>query len=256
MRLQDKTAVITGAANGIGEATARRFAQEGATVALVDVEDHGERVAGEIRDAGGQASFHRVDLSSEEQVVHGVEAILKEWQSLDILVNNAGLTLPKGFESTTQDEWDRLHAVNLRALFLMMRQCAPYLRARPAAAIVNVASFHARSTISNFGAYAASKAGVVGLTRSAAFDLAPHGVRVNAVCPGIVQTKMWDAWLAEVEDVDATVNEVLAMQPLGRVGEPVDVANAILFLASDEAAYVTATELYVDGGASTRLYHA
>ena len=256
MRLQEKTAIITGAAHGIGEATAHRFAQEGATVALVDIDNHGQRVAEEIVSSGGQASFHQTDLSSEQEVIRAVEAILEKWQSLDILVNNAGLTLPKGFESTTQDEWDRLHTVNLRALFLMMRQCAPHLRERATAAITNVASFHARSTIPNFGAYAASKAGVVGLTRSAAFDLAPHGVRVNAVCPGIIQTKMWDAWLAEVEDVDSTVKEVLAMQPLGRVGDPVDVANAILFLSSDEAAYITATELYVDGGASTRLYHA
>lgn len=256
MRLQNKTAIITGAAHGIGEATAHRFADEGATVALMDIDSHGESVAAAITDKGGQASYHSVNLSSEDDIQRGVAEVIAQRGCIDVLVNNAGATLPKGFETTTQDEWDRLHAVNLRALFLTMRECSAHLRSRPGSSIINVASFHARSTISNFGAYAASKAGVVGLTRSAAFDLGSDGVRVNAVCPGIIQTQMWDAWLREVEDVEATVKEVLALQPLGRVGLPIDVANAIVFLASDEAAYITATELYVDGGVSTRLHHA
>ncbi|MEA2320120.1 MAG: hypothetical protein QOD44_4309, partial [Solirubrobacteraceae bacterium] len=136
-----------------------------------------------------------------------------------------------------------------------MRAAGPHLRRSAAGSVVNVSSFHARATIESFSAYAAAKAGVIGLTQSAALDLAPHGVRVNAVCPGIVETSMWHAWMDQVADPGAAERAVLQMQPLGRIGRPEDVAAAVAFLASDDAAYITGTSLYVDGGATARLHH-
>lgn len=256
MRFDGKAAIVTGAANGIGEATARKLAAEGARVTAVDLAERGERVVEAIRGAGGEAEFVRADLAEEGSAAAAVESAVARWGGLDVLVNNAAVTLPKGFEATSAAEWDRVQAVNLRAPYLLMRAAAPALRgAAPGSAVVNVSSFHAGATIERFSAYAAAKSGLVGLTRSGALDLAPAGVRVNAVCPGIVETEMWRTWLEEVEDVEETVRQVEALQPLGRIGVPDDVANAIAFLASEEAAYVTGTTLFVDGGVTARLSH-
>jgi len=255
MRLADRVAVVTGAAHGIGEATAQRLSQEGAAVVVVDVHEDGEQVARRIGVDGSRTLFIRADVSSEVDVDRICSETKRAFGRLDVLVNNAAITLPKGFESTTPAEWDRVQGINLRAFYLTMRAAAPLLRENKGSAVVNVASFHANATIENFAAYASAKSGVIGLTRSSALDLAPHGVRVNAVCPGIVDTAMWQAWLAEVEDVEATIRDVLKLQPLGRIGRPAEVANAILFLASDEAAYITGTALYVDGGVTARLSH-
>ena len=254
-RLQDRVAIVTGAARGIGEATARKFAVEGAAVLVVDTNESGARVAAEIESEGGRAAFLRCDVSSETEVQHAVATTVELFGALDILVNNAAITLPKGFESTTTEEWDRVQGVNLRSVFLFLRAAAPHLRESGHGSVVNVASFHAGATIENFSAYAAAKSGVVGITRSAALDLAPAGVRVNAVCPGIVETTMWKAWLDEVEDREQTISKVLALQPMGRIGTPEEIAKAILFLASDEASYITATTLFVDGGVTARLSH-
>jgi NAD(P)-dependent dehydrogenase (short-subunit alcohol dehydrogenase family) len=255
MRLEGKAAIVTGGAHGIGEATARRFVEEGARVVIVDVHERGEAVARTLCESGGQVDFVRGDVSDEADVQSAVDHAINAFRSLDIVVNNAAITLPKGFEATSPTEWDRVLAINLRSVYLFLHTAMPHLRQSGTASVVNVASFHAHATIENFSAYAAAKSGVVGLTRSAALDVAPLGIRVNVVCPGIIETAMWQEWLRQVDDVDATIRDVLAKQPLGRIGDPVDVANAILFLASEEAAYITGASLYVDGGVTARLYH-
>jgi NAD(P)-dependent dehydrogenase (short-subunit alcohol dehydrogenase family) len=256
MRFEGKAAIVTGAANGIGEATAHKLAAEGARVTAVDIAARGQEVVEAIRSAGGEADFVQADLAEEAAAADTVDAAVGRWGRLDVLVNDAAVTLPKGFEATTTADWDRVQAVNLRAPYLLMRHAAPLLRkAGQGASVVNVASFHAAATIENFAAYAAAKNGLVGLTRSAALDLGPAGVRVNAVCPGIIETEMWRTWLDEVEDREETIRQVEALQPLGRVGLPEDVANAICFLASPEASYVTGTTLFVDGGVTARLSH-
>ena len=248
------TAIVTGAANGIGEATARRFARDGAAVVLVDLDERAEAIAEELRNVGGQAVFVPGDVSNEADVQRIIQTAVDTFDGLSVVVNNAAITLPKGYADTNVDEWDRVLGVNLRSVYLFLRAATPELRAS-SGAVVNVASFHAAATIENFAAYAAAKTGVVGLTRSAALDLAPHGVRVNAVCPGIVETKMWATWLEEVADPEETIRDVLKLQPLGRIGVPDDIANAIAFLASDQASYITGATLFVDGGVSARLSH-
>ena len=254
MRFDGKTAIVTGAANGIGEATAKRLAEGGARVLLLDLAERGEAVAAEIRQLGGEAVFRRGDVANETDAQACVAAALEDFGGLDIVVNNAAITLPKGYLETTPEEWDRVLAVNLRSAYLFLRAATPPL-AEARGSVVNVASFHARATIENFAAYAAAKTGLLGLTRSAALDLGGRGVRVNAVCPGIIETAMWRTWLEQVADVDQTIAEVTALQPLGRIGRPEEVAAAIAFLASDESSYITGTALLVDGGVTARLSH-
>jgi NAD(P)-dependent dehydrogenase (short-subunit alcohol dehydrogenase family) len=256
MRFEGKRALVTGAARGIGAASAARLGREGARVAVVDrLAEAGEATARELVAAGVDARFLAADVGRPDEVERVVAEVSDAFGGLDVLVNNAAITLPKGFEATTPLEWDAVLGVNLRSTYLFLRAAAPHLRRVAAGSVVNVSSFHARSTLESFGAYAAAKAGVIGLTRSAALDLAPHGVRVNAVCPGIVETAMWQAWMEQVDDAEAATAEVLARQPLGRIGRPEEIAAAIAFLASEDAAYITGTELYVDGGVTARLHH-
>jgi NAD(P)-dependent dehydrogenase (short-subunit alcohol dehydrogenase family) len=253
-RFEGRRAIVTGAAHGIGEATAHRLADEGAHVLCLDVSERGGEVAEAIRSRSLSAAFIRCDVGEHDQA----EAAVREAErdgAVGILVNNAAMTLPKGFEETSPEEWERVQRVNLGSVYSLSRAAAEGLRESGHGAIVNVASFHAHGTIENFGAYASSKAGVVGLTRSIALDLGPSGVRANAVCPGIVATSMWDAWIAEADDPDAVVREVNGYQPLGRIGRPEEVAATIAFLASDEASYMTGAAIYVDGGVTARLNH-
>jgi NAD(P)-dependent dehydrogenase (short-subunit alcohol dehydrogenase family) len=253
-RFDGRRAIVTGAAHGIGEATAQRLALEGAHVVCVDVDERGEEVAAGIRARSGSATFARCDIGIAEEV----EAVVRDASRagpVGVLVNNAAITLPKGFEQTSPSEWDRVLRVNLGSVHAFCRAAAQGLRASGHGAVVNVSSFHAQATIESFGAYAASKAGVAGLTRSVALDLAPSGVRANAICPGIVATAMWDAWIASAEDPEQVIRDVSAYQPLGRIGRPEEIAAAIAFLASDEASFITGTTLYADGGVTARLHH-
>jgi NAD(P)-dependent dehydrogenase (short-subunit alcohol dehydrogenase family) len=240
-RLSGKTALVTGAAGGIGKATAQLMAREGAAVVVADVQDAlGKETVVEIEQAGGKALFLHLDVTDEAAWAQAVATIKETYGGLDILVNNAGISEPTALEETTFETYQKVVAVTQHSVFHGMKAAAELLKASGAGSVVNISSIFAAS--GGFGsspAYHAAKGAVRSLTKNVAIEWAPLGVRVNSVHPGFVKTPMMgDMDTKPLDDVT----------PLGRVGRPEEIAAAILFLASDEASFVTGSELYVDGG--------
>lgn len=248
LRLQDKVALITGAAAGIGEATAERFASEGARVVLVDIEPAGEAVAQRIRAHGGAALFVAGDISVEADVQRAMTRAAETFGRLDILVNNAAVFVLKGLEASPED-WRRSLDVNVIGTALCTRYAAEIMRRSGGGSIVNLASISSFIGQPHFLTYSASKAALLNMTRCMAVDLAADNIRVNCVCPATIRTTATDRHLAQSGLSEADfLAEQAPMHLLGRVGTPREVANAVLFLASDEASFITATPLLVDGG--------
>lgn len=250
-RLEGRVAVITGAATGIGRATARLFAAAGAAVVLSDVRaPELEQAASEVRGAGGTASVIAGDLAQPEACAAVIDAAVRAHGRLDVVFNNAGVgTMVVGgtVESIPLDRWDLAQDVNVRAMYLVSRAAVPHLRAAGGGSIVNTASVAAfrGSRARPSHAYAASKGAVLALTRAMAASYGVDRIRVNAICPGTIRTRL------TADIVDRVEREAAAGQgiPLGRVGEPEDVARCALFLASDDAAWISGIEIVVDGGA-------
>ena len=241
MRLEGKTALVTGAARGIGAAVARLFASEGARVALSDVlVDLGERVTAEIIDAGGKAMFLELDVSSARDW----ERVVGRFGSLDILVNNAGIYERNTVEELDLETWKRVMAVNAGGVFLGTKACIPAMRRAGGGSIVNMASIASMRGSLWSTAYHASKGAVAAFTRSAARQYGRYGIRVNSVHPGAIATDMLDEVFAGSDVRDSRLEDL----PLLREGTAEEVAKVVLFLASDDASYVTGTEVRVDGG--------
>ncbi len=237
-RLVDKVAVITGAARGQGAAEARRFAAEGATVVLTDVRDElGAQTAAEI---GGRASYLSLDVTDEAHWKEAMQHTVAEFGRIDVLVNNAGIFELGGIDTPLGD-WNRVIAVNQTGVFLGMQAVAPIMREQQSGSIINISSVAALMGSPMAMAYTASKWAVRGMTKGAALELAPFGVRCNSVHPGMIETPMLDV-LGDSRET------VLARVPMGRYAEPEEVAELVLFLASDESAYCTGHEFVVDGG--------
>ena len=248
-RLGDRVAVVTGAAAGIGAATAEVFAEEGASVVLADIAGaEAEEVASGIRQRGGSALAVTADVSIEEGVEAVVLAAERGPGPVDILVNNAGVELKRPVEDTSLADWERVLRVNLTSAFLMSRRVFPGMKERRRGAIVMNSSVGNAIAAVNSSAYGASKAGMMALARGLALEGAPFGVRANAVCPGVIATPMNERNLARADDPEAMRRSWYEVTPLGRLGTPREVAQAILFLASDESAFVTGLPLVIDGG--------
>jgi len=242
-RLAGRVALITGAGQGLGKAIALRFAQEGAKVVALDVAPDGiNAVAGEIKAAGGEALAVVCDVTQRAQVVAAVQAALDAFGQLDILCNNAGITRDARLVKMTEEQFDQVIAVNLKGVFNMTQAVAPHMVERGYGRIITTSSVV--GLYGNFGQtnYVATKAGVIGMTRVWARELGPKGITANAVAPGFIATDMVKTVPQEVLD------KFISMTPTRRLGEPEDIANAFLFLASDEASFVNGAVLSVDGG--------
>lgn len=249
MRIDGKAVLVTGAAKGIGAGIAGRLVEAGARVALLDVDR--EALAAkhaELAGEDGAVLALPADLVDEEQTRAAVDAAAAHFGRLDAAVNNAGIAVYGTAEELTTEGWERQLAVNLRGAFFVSKFAVPHLRAAGGGAIVNIASVHAFASYAGALAYDVSKNGMLGLTRTMALDHGRDHIRVNAICPGYIQTPLLDKWLAGETDPEATMKEVLRWHPLGRIGTPRDIAEAVLFLISDAASWITGTTLVVDGG--------
>ena len=247
MRLEGKVALISGGARGMGAAEARLFAAEGAKVVLGDVlEDDGRRVEAEIAETGGEALFVKLDVTSEDDWRAAVAAAARRFGGLHILVNNAGIWNGGNVESETAESWDRVMDINGKGVFLGTKAAIPAMRESGGGSIVNISSVAGIIGSAGATAYNASKGAVRLLTKSTAVQYAAEGIRCNSVHPGPIVTQMLD----EVYPSDEIRQRREAAIPLGRLGEMEDVARGVLFLASDEASYMTGSELVIDGGAT------
>ncbi len=248
-RLSGKVALITGGGTGIGRACALQFSREGARVAVA-----GRRreplaaVAAEIQAAGGQALSASCDVAKSDQVERTIREVVAQFGALHVLVNNAGILHVGSVEETSEAEWDRLMDVDLKGVFLVSRAALPELRKSGRGAIVNIGSVLGLVGMKKRAAYAAAKGGVTMLTKAMALDHAQEGIRVNCICPAIVETDLVQTILSQAADREAAVRLRTAQIPLGRMGKPEDVAALAVFLASEESSWLTGAAIALDGG--------
>ncbi|MEM1041681.1 MAG: SDR family oxidoreductase [Bacteroidota bacterium] len=249
MPLPDRTALVTGAASGIGAAVAHRLAREGASVWVTDVDTAaGEATAEAVRSGGGSAHFLSLDVTDEAACTRAAHAVHDTYGRLDVLVNNAGIGHAGTMLETTGEDFDRLYAVNLRGVFNVTQAFLPGMLERKRGVVLNLASIGGIVGIRDRLAYCATKFAVVGLTKCLALDHAADGIRAVAICPGRVETPFVTQRLQEYADPEAARREMTATQPVGRMAQPDEIAAAAAYLAGDEAAFVTGVPFYIDGG--------
>lgn len=254
MRLKDKIAIVTGAGSGIGRATALQFAREGARVLIVDIDGaKAAQVAGEIVGRGGVAEAFTADISTEENARKIIARAVELWKRVDVLVNNAASFHHKRVEDVTRADWEKGWSVNVMGTSFCSKYAAAAMKTQGGGAIVNVASINGLIAMPDWMTYNATKAAVIEMSKSMAMDLAPFNIRVNCVCPGVTHTPALDRVMADMgvsaEDVVKAYIEPRCL--MKRFGKPEEIAPAILFLASDEASYMTGATVVVDGGFTT-----
>jgi len=249
-RVSGKVALVTGAASGLGAETARRLAREGATVVLTDLAaDAGDAVTAEIVAAGGRAAFMPHDVTSESDWVGVVAGTVERYGRLDVLVNNAGVGGgPFELMTHTAEDWRRVLSVNLDGVFLGLRHAGPAIAASGGGSVINLSSILGKVALAGAAAYCASKGAVLMLTKAAALEWAPLGIRVNSIHPGFIDTPMVSGALHRAENGNELREMIITRHALGRLGEPREIADAVVFLASDESSFMTGSELVVDGG--------
>jgi NAD(P)-dependent dehydrogenase (short-subunit alcohol dehydrogenase family) len=245
--LEGKVALVTGGGSGIGRATARAFAREGAKVVVTDVAvEGGQETVRSIEESQAEAIFIKADVSQTQEVKALIDQTLEAYGAIDCALNNAGIQGMTGATAAcTEKNWDRVIDINLKGVWLCMKYQIPQMRQQGSGSIVNMASVAGVSSLRRLPAYAASKHGVVGLTKTTAVEYAKAGIRVNAVCPGFIQTPMVESNTDGAGDLDAWLDTLV---PLGRLGTPEEVAETVVWLCSDRASYVTGHALVVDGG--------
>ncbi len=253
-RLENKVAIITGGALGIGKSTCLYLAKEGAKVAVTDILDkEGQKTVDEIKNSGGLAKFWHLDVSKEEEVRKVFADIYKTFGKINVLVNNAGISgVSKPTDEITEEEWDRVMAVNVKGVFFCTKHSIPYMRKAGDGSIINLSSIYGIVSAPDVPPYHASKGAVRIMTKTDAFLYAKDNIRVNSVHPGFIWTPMLENFLKSQGEIKAGRKMLDSLQPIGHIGEPVDIAFGIIYLASDESKFVTGSELVIDGGYTAR----
>jgi meso-butanediol dehydrogenase/(S,S)-butanediol dehydrogenase/diacetyl reductase len=247
MRLAGKVAVVTGGGRRIGLGISRRFLEEGARVAII------QRNPPEDPETKDQAFYIQADLSNSEDIAKAIGNTFKQFGGLDILVNNAGIMFEKTVEEMSEADWDRMMAINLKAPFLLTKHAMPYLRRHHRGSIINIGSIEGLASNPGYPAYSASKAGLHGFTAAVAVDHGRDGVRCNAIAPGWINSELSEIYVESMPDSGRVRRELVAMHPVGRLGDPKDVGNLAVWLASDESSFVTGQVYVVDGGRTKKL---
>ncbi len=251
-RVQDKVAVVTGGASGIGRASARMLAEEGAAVVIGDVSEAGADVAAEIAQEGRRTAFVRTDVTSWGDVERLIGTAVERFERVDVMVNNVGVAIGGAAGEMSEEAWNRVIDVNLTGVWRGMRLAIPQMLRTGGGSIVNVSSVQSLVGFDGWSGYAASKGGINALTQQAAVEYAPQGIRVNAIIPGTILTGMNEGILRDHPDPDGLMAQWSSMHPIGRIGQPEEVATAVVYLASDESSFVTGMLLRVDGGMVVR----
>ena len=246
MRLKGLNSVITGGSSGIGAATARRFVAEGAEVLILDIDmAAADRLAAEL---GSAATTYRCDVKNESEVKAAAEAAYTRWSRVDLLVNNAGSELNQTYDETTEDEWDRVLNTDLKGPWLMCKHFVPAMVNAGSGSVINISSLNGIVGFPLSTAYGSAKGGLVVFTKDMAIELATTGVRINCVCPGVIETGMMDRWTNQMPDKEEAQNMLKGTMPIGRMGTADEVAGAILFFASADSTLCQGSVLAVDGG--------
>lgn len=255
-RLAGKTAIITGAAQGIGFSIAKCFAEEGAKVALVDIKDQqGKAAAEHLKQDGANAIFERVDVTESASVDSMVARVIEQFGPPDVLINNAGIAVFCDPMNATKADWQRCFSVDLDGVWHCCRAVLPHFLAKKKGDIINIASVHSFKIIPHCFPYPVAKHAIVGLTRALAIEYADQNIRVNAIAPGYISTEIVENIFSKAPDPEALRRETDALHPIKRIGRPEEIAWAAVFLASDEARFMTAECMVIDGGRSS-LFHA
>jgi len=246
MRLKDKVAVITGAGGGLGSVAANRFCLEGAKVVVNDINaDRGQKVVNDIKESGGNAVFVEADIRKVEECKKLIKSAVDAFGRVDVLFNNAGLELMKSLHEYSEEDYESVVGLHLKGSFFCIRYVLPVMMDRGGGSIINMGSIAGLSGFIKEAAYCAAKGGLVNLTRYVALEYAPYNIRCNCICPGVVATEMIGRVMEQDPDL---VQKSVDMHPMGRMAKPEEIADATVFLASDEASFITGVSLPVDGG--------
>lgn len=254
MRLKNKVAIITGASQGIGKGIAETFGTEGAKIVIADIDEElGSQTVNEFNNKGIQSIFQQTDVGDEASVIELMKRTSEEFGKIDILVNNAGISIRKAVHETSIEEWQKLINTNLTGAFLCSKHVIPEMKKQESASIINMSSWHAEKTITRFAAYATAKGGLAALTRQMALDYGKDQIRVNAVGPGMVDTPSIHQTFESLGNKEEAFKQTKDYNPMNRIADVQDIANACLFFASDESKYISGQTIVVDGGQINKM---